>query len=58
MFRKLLCYLGWHKWRTVCDLFKYYEDCNWFRYNANSCNSYCHHLIEECKHCGKVKNHD
>lgn len=55
MIRKLLCWLGWHKWRKRCDLFKYWKDCNWFRNDRNGCNSFCHHLTRECKHCGKVK---
>jgi predicted negative regulator of RcsB-dependent stress response len=45
MIRKILCWLGWHKW-------KYYN-----RHKMDDNQIYCYHY-QACKYCGKELKQD
>ena len=50
MIRKLLCWLGWHEWKSLCAIcWNGSTD-----YCEQDCNK-CPNEIICCKHCGKVK---
>ena len=55
MIRRLLCLLGFHKWKIKYNVYCEYpsERCPYRRLACKDCNYY-RAYTKECEHCGKV----
>lgn len=56
MIRRLLCWLGFHKWESIPHNCSAKDICEWFKYSGTIVCSSCPLNDKKCKYCGKIKN--
>lgn len=56
MIRKLLCFLGFHKWKRLEYTCNHIKMCPWYWDSGLIVCKECKDNIFVCKHCGKIKH--